>query len=69
MLKKPRAWRIALPVMMLIAVGSGCTTNSVNSYCLISEQHRFTTATIDAMTDEEIEQVLRHNLQYEKLCL
>lgn len=47
---------------------SGCASRAVSDYCLIAEKHRFTDSTIDVMTDEEVEQELRHNEIYDKLC-
>jgi len=46
----------------------GCQTAPKGTFCAIASAQRPSQATIDAMTDEEITALLRHNARGGKLC-
>ena len=55
-------------LLLLTSAVSGCASRAVSDMCLIMEPHRFSEATINAMTDEEVEQELKHNAQFKAVC-
>lgn len=58
----------ALAVLMF-AVLVGCITAPVGGdFCTVEHPTRLTSATINAMTDAEVNDALAHNRKGEKLC-
>lgn len=58
--------RAALILAFLLAV-AGCQTAS-GSFCDISRPLRLSAATVDAMTDAEVNAALAHNEKGQRLC-
>ncbi len=54
-------------VVLIVLLLAGCTTTS-GTFCKIAKPQRPSPATIDAMTDTEVETVLVHNEKGRKLC-
>lgn len=46
---------------------AACQTTS-GSYCAISKPIRLSDAAVDALSDAEVERILTHNEQWQKLC-
>lgn len=65
-LKKPL---MLFGLLLLTSAVSGCASRAVSDICLIMEPHRFSEATINAMTDEEVEQELKYNEIYKAICI
>ena len=54
-----------LVVAVLLA---GCASAPRGTFCSIAKPHRFSDATVNAMTDQEVAQELTHNKQGTALC-
>lgn len=61
-LKKQRKPVILCPILILL---SGCTKNTINSFCLIYEPIY---PNYETDTSETIKQIDRNNIAYEELC-
>lgn len=55
---------LALAALLAVA---GCVTKG-GSFCDIARPIRLSPATIDAMTDAEVEEALAHDLKGQRLC-
>lgn len=58
---------VALALFVLCLALVGCSTVA-GDFCDGARVHRFSDATVDAMTEAEAEQELAHNLLGQKLC-
>jgi hypothetical protein len=56
-----------LLALLLMSAASACANGS-GSFCSAARPHRFSDATVTAMTDEEVAQELAHNETGVKLC-
>lgn len=56
----------ALILALLLAL-SGCTTTG-GTFCDISSPIRLSATAVDAMSDQEVKDVLSHNRKGQKLC-
>jgi hypothetical protein len=54
-----------LAICAVLAV-AGCTTTPKGSFCALADAHR--PANVDALTDAEVAQLLKHNAKGAKLC-
>lgn len=63
-----RATAIFAGLLLIVSLLAGCQTTSGGTFCDIAKPVRLSSATVDAMTDREVEAVLTHNETGRKLC-
>ncbi len=56
-----------LIILGMCLIVFGCASPR-GTYCSIAKPHRFSDATVNAMTDAEVQQELTHNRTGAKLC-
>lgn len=57
----------ALALALLIAL-AGCTQTTKGTFCAISSPIRLSSQAVDALSDQEVKDILAHNRKGAKLC-